>query len=59
MSRISSCLGLPLYADECTTKVARISIARVMIELDITKEIPLMIKVEDPNGRMFDQKVIH
>ncbi|KAH0653299.1 hypothetical protein KY289_030977 [Solanum tuberosum] len=59
LSRISSGLGLPLYADECTTNVARISFARVLIELDITKELPLSVRVEDPNGRVFDQKVIY
>uniref|UniRef100_M1DNN1 Endonuclease/exonuclease/phosphatase n=1 Tax=Solanum tuberosum TaxID=4113 RepID=M1DNN1_SOLTU len=59
LSRISSGLGLPLYADECTTKVARISFARVLIELDITKELPLLVRVEDPNGKVFDQKVIY
>ena len=48
-----------MYADEYTTKVARISFARVLIELDITKELPLSVRMEDPNGRVFDHKVIY
>ncbi|KAG5626988.1 hypothetical protein H5410_012206 [Solanum commersonii] len=35
LSRISSRLGEPLYADECSTKVDRISFARVLIEMDV------------------------
>lgn len=50
---------MPLYADECTTNVDRISFARVLIELDITKELVTTVKVEDPTGRIFNQKVIY
>lgn len=52
LSMISSQLSLPLYADECTTKVASISFARIFIELDSTKELPFTIKGEDPNRRL-------
>ncbi|KAK4729405.1 hypothetical protein R3W88_022393 [Solanum pinnatisectum] len=47
LSRISSRLGEPLYADECTIKVDRISFV----------ELPKKLKVEDPNGRVFEQIV--
>ncbi|KAH0664989.1 hypothetical protein KY285_026195 [Solanum tuberosum] len=57
LSRISSGLGEPLYADECTTKVDRISFARVLIEMDVTRELPRKLKVEEPNGRVFEQEV--
>ncbi|KAG5580707.1 hypothetical protein H5410_051334 [Solanum commersonii] len=57
LSRISSGLGEPLYADECTMKVDRISYARVLIEMDVARELPKKLKVEDPNGRMFEQAV--
>ncbi|KAH0689391.1 hypothetical protein KY289_016749 [Solanum tuberosum] len=53
LSRISSGLGISLYADECTSKVDRISYARVLIEMDVARELPKKIKVEDPNGRTF------
>uniref|UniRef100_M1BIT4 Endonuclease/exonuclease/phosphatase n=1 Tax=Solanum tuberosum TaxID=4113 RepID=M1BIT4_SOLTU len=57
LSRISSGLGVPLYADECTTKVERISFARVLVEMDVARELPKKLKVEDPNGRVFEQAV--
>jgi len=57
LSRISSGLGEPLYANECTTKVDRISFARVLIEMDVARELPRKLKVEDPSGRVFEQAV--
>lgn len=56
-SWISSGLGIPLYADECTTKVDCISFAPVLIEMDVVRELPRKLKVEDPNGRVFEQVV--
>ncbi|KAH0696782.1 hypothetical protein KY290_015929 [Solanum tuberosum] len=49
LSRIGSGLGVPIYADECTTQVDRLSYARVLIEMDITKTLPIELKVKDPN----------
>ncbi|KAK4724060.1 hypothetical protein R3W88_026839 [Solanum pinnatisectum] len=57
LRRISSGLRVPLYADECTTKVDRISFARVLVEMDVARELPKKLKVEDPNGRVFEQEV--
>ncbi|KAL2905065.1 Bifunctional polymyxin resistance protein ArnA [Bienertia sinuspersici] len=37
LSRMSSLLGVPLYADECTTRQLRISFARILVEVDITR----------------------
>lgn len=54
LSRISS-LGIPLYADDCTIKVDRISFARILVEIDVVREFPKKIKVEDPNSRIFEQ----
>ncbi|XP_049414593.1 uncharacterized protein LOC125877301 [Solanum stenotomum] len=34
LSKICSCLGKPLYADECTTQISRISFARILVEVD-------------------------
>ena len=58
MSRIASAIGVPLFADECTTKQTRISYARMLIEVDVTKTIPQQITVADPNGRTFVQEVV-
>ncbi|KAK6780274.1 hypothetical protein RDI58_022458 [Solanum bulbocastanum] len=56
LSRISSDLGFPLYADEFTTKVDRISFAIALMEMDVSGELPKKLKVEDPNGKVFEQK---
>ncbi|KAH0696290.1 hypothetical protein KY290_013643 [Solanum tuberosum] len=48
---------VPLYADECTTMVERISFARVLVEMDVARELPKKLKVEDPNWRGFEQEV--
>lgn len=39
------------------TKVLINSFARVLIEMDVARELPKKLKVEDPNGRMFEQAV--
>ncbi|XP_049399751.1 uncharacterized protein LOC125863797 [Solanum stenotomum] len=57
LSRIRSGLGEPLHADKCTMKVDRIAYAQVLIEMDVARELPKKLKVEDPNGRMFEQVV--
>lgn len=57
LSRIGSVLGVPLYADECTSQGLRISYARLLIEMDITQEIPKVVAVEDLNGVVFKQKL--
>ncbi|KAK6786055.1 hypothetical protein RDI58_014580 [Solanum bulbocastanum] len=55
----ASGLGIPLFADECTKQVDRVSYVRVLIEMDISQNLPTDIKVEDPNGREFNQKVVY
>ncbi|XP_048496270.1 uncharacterized protein LOC125495558 [Beta vulgaris subsp. vulgaris] len=59
LSRIESLLGIPIYADECTSKALRVCFARVLIEMDITKEIPKEIQIVEPNGVTFAQKVTY
>ncbi|XP_009774607.1 uncharacterized protein [Nicotiana sylvestris] len=59
LSRIGSGLEIPICADECTTKVERISYARILVEISITKPLPTKITVKDPSGRQFDQSVVY
>ncbi|XP_075092379.1 uncharacterized protein LOC142172614 [Nicotiana tabacum] len=59
LRRISSGLGIPFYADACTTQLDRITYARVLIEMNVTKELPKFIKVTYPNGREFSQRVAY
>lgn len=57
LSRIASAIGVPLFADECTTKQTRILYISMLIEVNVTKAIPQQINVMVPSGRMFVQPV--
>ncbi|XP_075103846.1 uncharacterized protein LOC142178405 [Nicotiana tabacum] len=59
LSRIASSIRTPMYADECTAKQIRVSYARMLIEVDVTKPRLDEINVEDPNGRVFRQPIIY
>ncbi|KAJ8547700.1 hypothetical protein K7X08_011286 [Anisodus acutangulus] len=54
LSRIASLIGKPLFADECTFKKKRISYARILIEVNITRPLPDEVGVCEPNGRQFE-----
>lgn len=53
LSRIGSLLGVPLWADTCTSKQLRVSFARLLIEVDVTVPLPESISVAAPNGQVF------
>lgn len=57
LSRIGSALGIPFYVDACTTQVDRVSYARILVEMDITRKVPNLIKALDPNYRLLEQRV--
>lgn len=59
MSRIGSLLGVPLYADECISKQLRVSYARLLVEMDITKHLPDHISIENPHDNVVEQKVLY
>lgn len=59
LRRMASTLGKPLFADECTTKQTRISYARILIEVNVTKRLPTEVTVIDPTGRKFQQGVVY
>ncbi|XP_019255012.1 PREDICTED: uncharacterized protein LOC109233580 [Nicotiana attenuata] len=57
LSRIASTIGIPMFADECTAKQTRISYARILIEVNVTKPLPTSIPVMNEGGVMFEQVV--
>ncbi|XP_060211626.1 uncharacterized protein LOC132639162 [Lycium barbarum] len=57
LSRVASAVGHLTFADECTTKQTRISFAYMLIEVNVTKPLPAMENVIDPNGIKFQQDV--
>nr|XP_016489638.1 PREDICTED: uncharacterized protein LOC107809505 [Nicotiana tabacum] len=48
---------MPMYADECTAKQLKVSYARMLIEVDVTKPLKDEITVEEPNRRTFLQPI--
>lgn len=42
LSRIACGIGSPIYVDECTAKQTRITYARVLVEVDVTEDIPYL-----------------
>lgn len=50
-------VGVPLFADECTTRQMCLSFARLLIEVDVTKHVPKVVCIEDVHGNIIQQKV--
>lgn len=51
LSKIESDLGNPLFTDECTTNKLKVSYARILLEIDITKKLSETININDSEGR--------
>ncbi|XP_070042176.1 uncharacterized protein LOC142169194 [Nicotiana tabacum] len=56
LSTMASAIRTLIYADECTANKTRVSFARMLIEVNITKELPLELMVMDSNSRKFTQQ---
>lgn len=50
---------LYLFVDECTTQKLRVSFARVLIEVDVTRSLPNNITRVDASGGEFAQNVTY
>ncbi|XP_058765693.1 uncharacterized protein LOC131639209 [Vicia villosa] len=57
IGKIASAIGKPLLTDECTSKKLRVSYARVLIEVDVTKQLRTQITIRDPQGEKMVQPV--
>ena len=58
LSKISSLIGKPIQCDRFTASKARISYARVLIEVDLRESLPDTIQIGLPNGLFINQLVI-
>lgn len=56
---LGSVLGTPLYIDECSTSNSRISFARLLVQMDITRPLSRLIKIPDHHGNVIEQAVEH
>ncbi|XP_058768322.1 uncharacterized protein LOC131642051 [Vicia villosa] len=57
LNKIGSALGIPIVTDECTANRLRISYARILVEMDITKELPSEIIIKDNMGEKMQQSI--
>ncbi|XP_058775452.1 uncharacterized protein LOC131649713 [Vicia villosa] len=57
LSKIGSAIGVPLVTDECTTSKLRVSYARIIVEVDVTKDFVKEIAIRDCEGRKIKQMV--
>lgn len=55
LSRISSVLGIPKCADDCTLGQKYLGYARILVEVDITNDIPKEVGLEGM-GEMYSYK---
>ncbi|CAK8531877.1 unnamed protein product [Lathyrus sativus] len=57
LNKIRSALGNPIMTDECTANRLRVSYARILVEMDITKELPQTITIGDNEGEKIQQAI--
>jgi len=59
LGKITSIIGRPITTDGLTASKERISFARVMVEIDPSKELKRSIEIQLPSGRIRQQKVVY
>lgn len=57
LNKIGSLIGVPLVTDECTAHKLRVSYARILVEVDITRKLIEEITIKDQDGRKVHQKI--
>ncbi|XP_074315209.1 uncharacterized protein LOC141651393 [Silene latifolia] len=59
LSKIVSKIGKPLYADNATTSKEKLSFARVMVEVDVSQDLPECVVLNVPYLGQISQKIIY
>lgn len=57
LGKIVSAIGSPIVTDECTASKLQVSYARILVEVDITKELPQEITIRDRSGNKLQQAI--
>lgn len=57
LGRIASSIGNPICTDKLTAKEARISYARMLIEMDVSQPLPETVLIETADGKHREQKL--
>ena len=55
LSSIDSLLGIPIAADDCTSKQSRVNYVPILVEVDVSKPLPMVLMVEDEDGKVYEQ----
>jgi len=58
LSKIVSKVGIPITTDKLTRTCDRISFARVLVEVDVSKDLVTSVEVKLPTGVIYDQLVV-
>ena len=58
LSKIVSKVGIPISTDQLTRTIDRISFARVLVEVDVSKDLVTSVEVKLPTGVVYDQLVV-
>lgn len=58
LSRIGTLIGTSLFVGKCTTSQERISFARFLVEVDVTRELPKVVTIQNNAGVSFEQKIM-
>lgn len=57
LEKIGSALGNPVVTEECTAQKLRVSYARILVEMDVTKPLATEITIKDREGKKMSQPV--
>ncbi|XP_019246327.1 PREDICTED: uncharacterized protein LOC109225978 [Nicotiana attenuata] len=57
LGRIASCIGKPICSDRLTEEGERISYARMLIEMDISQELPNVLVIDEEEGIYREQEL--
>ncbi|XP_074266719.1 uncharacterized protein LOC141590000 [Silene latifolia] len=59
LSKMASKIGKPLFADPATTEKSKLSFAKIMVEVDVSKDLPTHVVLNVPNIGQITQKVVY
>ncbi|XP_074293049.1 uncharacterized protein LOC141619947 [Silene latifolia] len=57
LSKVASFVGRPICADEFTTNKSKLAFARILIEVDLSKDLPTSVSFKTPFRGRVEQKI--
>ncbi|XP_074315737.1 uncharacterized protein LOC141651945 [Silene latifolia] len=59
LSKMASKVGKPLFADPVSTAKSKLSFARVLVEADVSHDLPTHVNINTPHLGQVSQKIIY